>query len=114
MVDEAAERWDSDLAQWLVGKYVLVGIKYFDPITSELASQVQIHGTIKTADRSSAIVLECSGKRKGELFSLPPDTAVFGPGQKGIYKLHSTGEEVDSPDAVATWEVGKHTEVERE
>jgi hypothetical protein len=101
-------RWDENLAQWLVGKYVLVGISVLRHGSAEVDHQLQIHGTIISVERGKSIVVQCQGARLGKVFKLPPDTAVFSPGSKQVYRLKSTGEEVDSPDAIVTWEVAKN------
>ncbi len=96
------ERWDEALAQWLVGKYVLVGLTYVDQ-NGEVISKAEVHGRVKSADRLSNIVLDRTGQNDDLDFKLPPDTAVFGPGGPGEYRLHSSGEVVKNPDALATW-----------
>jgi hypothetical protein len=110
MSDVPPDRWDPMLAEWLVGKHVLVGITYLKDNSDEVTQHVQFHGIVTSAEMGKTITIECEGAKKGQLFKLPPDTANFGPAAKGIYKLRDTGEEVDSPDAIATWVVSKGKE----
>jgi hypothetical protein len=102
-----SDRWDSELAAWLVGKYVLVGITTLKSDSVDEAELVQIHGIVVSTDKTKGIRIECKGTREGTFYNLPPDTAVFSPGTNNIYRLKTTNEEVDSPDAIATWEIVK-------
>jgi hypothetical protein len=88
---------------------VLVGLTYLD-VDGQIASQHEVHGRVKSALRTSAIVLDRTGQADSGEFRLPPDTSVFGPAAPGEYRLRSTGEVVTNPDAVATWTVSKSSD----
>jgi hypothetical protein len=105
VVSDTHDRWDQELADWLVGKYVLVGLTQVDRDGSVI-SRREIHGRVKSAKQGMAIILDRSGQKDDSDFRLPPDTAVFGPAEQGEYKLRTTGETVKNPDALATWTIG--------
>lgn len=103
--DQPTERWNSEFATWLIGKYILVGITTIKSKTNEVIEQVQVHGIVNSAEKRQGIRIACEGVRKGTDYMLPPDTAAFSPSAEGIYRLYTTNEEIDSPDAIATWEI---------
>jgi hypothetical protein len=97
--------WDQDEADWLVGKYVLVGITRVAADGKTVKSQEQCHGRVTKAERNVGIAITCEGARAGQDVVLPPDLSAFrlaGPGQ---YNLRSTGEVVVDPDMVTTWTI---------
>jgi hypothetical protein len=103
--EDAEPVWDQDEAEGLIGQYALVGITYLAPDGETVTSQIQYHGRIIGADRSSGIKIECEGTRAGETINLPPHLQVFQAANPGSYKLRSTGETVKDPDVLATWSV---------
>lgn len=58
-----------------------------------------------SAHERQGFAVELKGKRKGEIFWLPPDVGPFQDAKPGEYKLRSTGEVVVDPDLLATWTV---------
>ena len=97
--------WDQDEADWLVGKYTLVGITRVRADGSTLVSQAQYHGNIISADEKKGIEIECQGKWAGERMGLAPDLSAFRPANRGEYRLRSTGEVVTDPDVIASWTI---------
>jgi hypothetical protein len=107
-VDEPPDgppEWDQDEADWLVGKYALVGVTRMRADESSLVSQAQYHGKIISADGKNGIEIEYQGKRAGERMKLPPHLPAFRPADKGEYRLRSTGEVVADPDVIASWTI---------
>ena len=102
---DGSPEWDQDEADWLVGKYALVGITRVRADGSTLVSQAQYHGKIISADEKKGIEIECQGKWAGEHMGLPPHLSVFRPADKGEYRLRSTGEVVTNPDVIASWTI---------
>ena len=96
--------FDQAKAAALVGKYVLVGVTYLDQ-QDKFIEQKQVHGRIMSAHEKQGFAVELEGKRKGEIFWLPPDLRPFQEAKPGEYKLRSTGEVVVDPDLLATWTV---------
>jgi hypothetical protein len=97
--------WDDDDADWLIGKYVLVGVTYLASDGETVTSQVQYHGRITKAAQAEGITIACEGTSAEKSLVLPPDLAVFTLARPGEYKLRSTGEVVHNPDMLASWTV---------
>lgn len=97
--------WDQDEADFLVGKYALVGVTYLASDGQTVTSQGQYHGRIVSAEEKVGIKIECEGKWAGQTMGLPPDLRAFQLAGPGEYKLRSTGEVVKNPDVLATWSV---------
>jgi hypothetical protein len=97
--------WDQDEADWLVGKYALVGITYLAPDGETVTSQGQYHGKIVSADSNDGFRIECEGKWVGKTLGLPPMLSAFQLADPGEYKLRSTGETVKDPEVLATWSI---------
>lgn len=103
---DARPPWDSQLAQSLVGKRVLLGINYCDH-EDNLLEQRQVYGTIVQADARRGFALRREGQEARELFWLPPDIRAFRDARPGEYRLRSTGEIVVDPDLIAYWTVNR-------
>ena len=102
--DPDEPQWNQDDADWLVGKYVLVGVRYFasDGITE--LRLAQCHGRIVAADESG-IEIACEGLKRGEKMWLPPHLPAFTLADPGNYELRSTGEIIKDPDVLTTWDI---------
>lgn len=92
---------DEVVAQQVIGKSVLVGITYVNS-HDELIEQRQLHGVIESVTSEDGIAIRLGD---GKVFRLPPDLRGIEPAAPGIYRLRSTGEEVENPDYVWTWTV---------
>ncbi|MET0313879.1 MAG: hypothetical protein ABW275_05755 [Hansschlegelia sp.] len=102
------KHWDDEDADWLIGKYALVGITWLKADGETVARQVQQHGPIVKVDREG-IAIDCQGAGAGETLFLPPATSFFAVADPGRYRLRSTGEVVVDPDVLATWSVQEPT-----
>jgi hypothetical protein len=83
----------------LLGKTILVGITRLNH-KEELIEQQQLVGTFISMEQTICLRL-----RNGEDFTLPPDLSAFRKANPGIYRLRSTGEEIENPDFIAVWTV---------
>ncbi|MDE7362838.1 MAG: hypothetical protein K2N38_12995 [Oscillospiraceae bacterium] len=81
----------------LIGKTMLAGITYMRG--DEVEESVQLFGTVISADDEEIAVELADGK----VWTLPPDLSAVQPAQKGIYRLKSTGEEIEDPDFTSVW-----------
>jgi len=66
---------------------------------------MELFGIIEEADSKGGFRVRLAGVHAGEEYSLPPETRAFQPAEPGVYKLHSTGEEVEDPDLLCIWTV---------
>ena len=101
--DEPKEPFDQELANSYLGKYILIGITHRSP-TGEFISREQIHGLIVAA-APNGITVSLRGARNGEFWVMPPAVELLERARPGTYTLHSTGEKVQDPDLLATWNV---------
>ncbi len=88
-----------------IDKYIIIGVTYFDTSSNEI-EKTQMHGIIRSIT-SQAIEVELQGNRKGELWNMPPAFNFITPAKPGIYTLHTTGESIEDPDFISTWNVRK-------
>ena len=65
-----------------------------------------MHGKIIKVDKNY-IAVDLEGVNAGTTYYLPRNLHAFRKASKGIYKLHSTGEEIVNPDYITTWNVTK-------
>ncbi len=103
--------FDEAFAASLAGKYVLVGISYFDH-EEKLISHEQFHGVVTACDAKSGITLALKGVQGGRTYHLPPDLSGFQKAARGEYRLKSTGEIIVDPDYTASWRLVKPAPVE--
>jgi hypothetical protein len=96
-----AEDFDEAAALAMVGKTALIGVTYCSADGAE-QSHSQFVGTVSRVNLEDGLVLEC---RDGSERTFPPYAGYYSPAEPGIYKLRSSGEEVENPDIVATWRV---------
>jgi hypothetical protein len=96
--------FDDELAESYRGKYILVGVTYLDA-SGNVSSQHQFHGIIESASALHGIRIALRGIREGEVWTMPASADNLRPAPPGTYRLRSTGEKVDDPDLLATWEV---------
>jgi hypothetical protein len=102
--DQATPPWSDEIADIIVGRYVVINISYLDAEWRTLKSQAQYHGRIVKASPSDGIVVECEGLWSGRTMRLPP-VLNFLPAEPGTYKLDSTGEEIEDPDLTSSWSI---------
>jgi hypothetical protein len=96
--------WDQDDADFLIGKYVLVGMTHVAP-DGTVTSQEQFHGRVTKAEQNVGITLACEGTRAGETVVLPPHPTAFQLAGPSRYTLRSTGEVIEDPDMTTSWTV---------
>lgn len=96
------EPWNAEAAEFLVGKYVLIGVAFVSP---DGETPGQYHGRVVSADPTQGISVACEGAFAGETLVLPPATSWFGHAQPGEYRLKTTGETVVNPDVLSTWRI---------
>ena len=77
----------------LLGKYVLIGITRISA-EGDLLEEGECHGRIALVDPDLGIRVVLSD---GEVLTLPPNPESFRDAKPGIYRLRSTGEEVEDP-----------------
>jgi hypothetical protein len=103
--DAHKPEFDQDLASTYLGKYILVGVSYYDH-AGNFIEQVQMHGVIDSIS-SEGMKIALRGTREGETWTMPPNLDSVSIANPGIYSLRSTGEEIENPDLVSTWNVTK-------
>jgi hypothetical protein len=96
--------WDQKRADWLLGKYVLVGVTYTEA-DDTVIMHAQYHGRIVSVDRKTGIKIACEGVWAGQSMGLPPALNSFRPTELPQYRLNSTGEVVTNADVMTTWTV---------
>ena len=98
-------RFDEIEAASMIGKYILIGITYYDH-DDNFIEHKQFHGNIVSADQMNGIVVRTLGNQE-ETICLPPDFRAFQKAKPGEYHLKSTGEIVEDPDFLVTWRMNK-------
>lgn len=86
----------------LPGKVILVGLTYYTH-DKQFIEQKQFHGTVIRADEKGILIR----KSDGEETMLPPDLRSTKAAPPGEYRERSTGEIVENPDFLSTWNVVK-------
>ena len=101
--------WDESIAESVVGKVVLVGLRYLEA-DGGLIEQQQFFGTVVSADSRKGILLSLKGQRAGEQYNLPPDTRAIEIASSGEYRLRGTGEVVIDPDYTAMFSIARQAD----
>jgi hypothetical protein len=96
--------WNESVASDLSGKLILIGLTFMGP-DGQPERLEQFFGRVTKAQIGVAITLLLEGSRRGESFSLPPDTRSFRRAAPGEYRLRATGEVVSNPDYTVTFTV---------
>jgi hypothetical protein len=94
-----------EFAQSIIGKYILVGITRLDHQGTELSRQ-QLHGIVRSTS-SEGIQIELKGVHEGHSWNMPPDFRAISQAGPGVYKLKTTGEEIEDPDLLANWTINE-------
>jgi hypothetical protein len=84
----------------LIGKIILVGMTYYNK-NNEFVEQKQFWGTIISINGNNIVIKQ----KNGEEFTIPNDKRAIEPANPGEYRLRSTGEVVENPDFLSTWNV---------
>ena len=109
--DANGPRYGADDAAALLGKTILLAVRYRDRV-GNLAERQQLYGTIISVDKRAGIEVRLAGSREGELFLLPPEIRCCEEAKPGRYTLKGTGEVVENPDMIATVTITKLNEDE--
>ncbi|MBX9747524.1 MAG: hypothetical protein K2X34_11520 [Hyphomonadaceae bacterium] len=106
VMDQEDDRpvWNEETAANLVGASIIIGITYLHADGS-VESQVQIFGTVVSADPIDGVAVSLAGDRAGETYHLPPDLRSFAVAAPGSYRLRSSGITVENPDYTTTWTI---------
>ena len=98
-----AETWpkiEEAEAERFIGKIVLVGVTYVDH-NDQFLEQKQWSGRITHVSNEEGIVIELD--ECDDPCTLPPDLSYLKPAKPGVYRLRSTGREIEDPDFITTW-----------
>jgi hypothetical protein len=90
-----------DVVNKILGKRLLVGLTYLRK-SGDLIEQKQMHGIVERINQEEGIVIRLPD---GAQFRLPPDLRGIEEATPGVYRLRSTGEEVQNPDYLCTWTI---------
>jgi hypothetical protein len=100
MKDKESYPVDESMAGEYIGKVVFIDISYENP-AGEISARQQWAGVITTYSNQEGIRAELFDL--DEVCALPPSPDVIKPAKPGIYRLRSTGREIENPDYVANW-----------
>ena len=100
--DQQPAPWSDEIAQIILGRYVVVNVTYMASDWRTIKSRAQYHGLIVEVSQENGIAIECQGVWAGKTMSLPP-ILNFLPAEPGVYKLETTGEEIENPDLTSAW-----------
>ena len=84
----------------LIGKTILVGMTFYNK-DDEFVEQKQSWGEIVAVTENTIHIK----KKDGEEFDIPNDPSAIEPAKPGEYRLRTTGEVVENPDFLSTWNV---------
>src|SRR5262249_8263614 len=93
----------SNAKKALVGKSTLIEFKHVDATGKEMSLE-HAWGIIQSVDRKG-IFVELLGVRTGQTTALAAQPEIFQAARPGLYKLQTTGEEIESPDFFSVWTV---------
>jgi len=91
---------DAEACARILGKHVLLGLTYVKH-SGETISTTQLHGIVEDISSRGIIIR----KADGSTFRLPPDLRGIREAPSGVYRLRSTGENVENPDLLAEWTI---------
>ena len=98
--------FDLEKAKKMMNKTMLIGVSYYSH-DGKFIEQKQIHGKVVSVDADRGFVIQLEGAHSGETFSLPPDLRSVREAKPGIYREHSTGDEIVNPDYLTFWVINK-------
>lgn len=84
----------------ILGKHLLLGLTYVK-YSGEIIARTQLHGIVEDVS-SQGITLRMAD---GSTYQMPPDLRGIQEAPPGVYRLRSTGEEVENPDLLASWTI---------
>ena len=95
--------FDVDAATGFVGKSILIGITE-ETGDGQVSARHEYQGVIAAAT-AAGIDVELGGVNEGQTWRMPPWLFELQPAAPGLYRLRSTGEEVEDPDFVFTMSI---------
>jgi hypothetical protein len=95
--------WENAQAE-LIGKTTLVELQHVDARGKQLLLE-HAFGRITSVDQKDGIFIDCLGLRTGTTLALPAEVDPFIPARAGLYKMTTTGEEIEDPDFFSTWTI---------
>ena len=95
-------QYTNEQLQGLVGKHLLVGITRYN-LEGQVALLEQFHGTISRVSLEDGVVIKLMNSDQER--TIPPDFSCMEMARAGQYRLANTGEIVEDPDYIATWDV---------
>ena len=104
--DPGPAEWDDARARAMIGKTIIIGLIMVGP-TRQVENETQMHGVIVEADGEVGLTVQLAGQREGETYTLPPDLRALKPGERGLYTLKSTGEQIRNPDFTTSWAMSR-------
>lgn len=84
----------------LIGKTILVGMTFYNK-NDEFVEQKQIFGEIVAFNQNTISIMP----RNGEVFFIPNDKSAIDIAKPGKYRLISTGETIENPNYLSTWNI---------
>lgn len=93
--------WDN-AQEKMVGRTTTVELKHVDA-TGKTLFYEHTFGTIVSVDKADGVWIDCMGVRTGTKLALPGYLTNFMEAPAGMYRMQTTGEEVENPDFVSTW-----------
>jgi hypothetical protein len=78
----------------------LLGLTYVK-YSGEIIEKKQLHGIVEDISPQGIIIRMADGSA----FRLPPDLRGIEVAPPGVYRLRSTGEEIENPDLLAGWTI---------
>jgi hypothetical protein len=91
----------------LLGKLVLIGLRYQDDSESDPREMTQMHGVVDAIDEHRGISVRLEGSHAGQSKVLPPDLRPFFAAKPGYYTDEATGETIEDPDFMVTYRVSR-------
>ena len=105
-----------DPSEWMTLEYVdwkSSGDTRFAPLASaqgEIECNAFWHSDPPRTDKDG-IWIDCAGIRTGTKLALPPYLTNFMKAPPGMYRMQTTGEEVENPDYVSVWTLNHNQHV---
>lgn len=93
-------QFNKKAADSFLGKSVIIGKTYQKP-DGTVKERKQWYGTIVQVHQTDGFAIKL--KDSEEIMWLPPQAQAMQKAPPGIYKLKSTGDEIEDPDFISNW-----------
>lgn len=87
--------------RYLKGKLFLVGLTFVDK-NGKVIERYQTHGTVKRLTNDGIFKIQRDDR---SIFRIPYDKDTIKLAKDGQYREKTTGEVIDNPDFIMTWEI---------